>query len=76
MTSDLDKIPLPLLILVLVLLISQSVFLFQDARRRNLHPWFWGIYGIIQAPMPTILYFIIERKIFKNIRKKRSENSG
>lgn len=73
MNTSIDKIPLPLLILFLVLLISQSVFLFQDARKRNLHPWFWGIWGMISLPLPTILYFAIERKIFK---KKRSENNG
>ena len=70
MTTSIDKIPLPIIILIIILLMSQSLFLFQDAHRRNLHPWFWGIWGIISLPLPTILYFVIERKIFKN---KRSE---
>lgn len=73
MTTSVDKIPLPIIILIIVLLISQSLFLFQDARKRNLHPWFWGIWGMFSLPLPTILYLIIERKVLKN---KRSDNNA
>ncbi len=73
MNTSIDTIPLPIIILIIVLLISQSLFLFHDAHKRNLHPWLWGIWGVISLPLPTILYFIIERKILK---KERSENNG
>jgi len=52
-------------LLVLPILIFQSIWLFLDARKRGYNYWFWGIWGMIQAPWPTIFYFIFARKIFR-----------
>lgn len=54
-----------LIILVAVILLSQSIYLFLDARKRNYNYWLWGIVGLIQAPMPTLFYLIFVRKIFR-----------
>lgn len=59
-----DLVTWGLLILVLLL---QSTYLFVDARRRGHNKWFWGIWGLIQLPMPTLFYFIVARKIYKKI---------
>jgi hypothetical protein len=47
------------------LLLVQSIWLFYDARKRGLRPWFWGLWGLIQAPIPTIVYLLLARKIFR-----------
>ncbi|NHM31784.1 sigma-Y antisigma factor component [Neobacillus terrae] len=53
-----------LIVLVAIILLSQSIFLFLDARKRSYNYWLWGIVGLIQAPMPVLFYLIFVRKIF------------
>lgn len=53
-----------------VILFSQSTWLFADARKRNAHPWFWGIIGLCQFPMPLLFYWLIERKKYKYFVEK------
>lgn len=67
MSNELSPI---MIIIVAAILLSQSIFLFLDARKRNHNYWLWGIVGLIQAPMPTLFYLIFVRKIFR----KRSDN--
>ncbi|MCM3770783.1 transcriptional regulator [Priestia aryabhattai] len=61
---------------ILVLFISpflllQSFLLFINAKKRGAHPWFWGIWGLIQIPMPTLFYcFFI---IWLPARRKKGE---
>lgn len=40
-----------------VVLLTQGTWLFLDARRRGTYPWFWGIWGLIQFPVPILLYW-------------------
>lgn len=54
------------------LLLAQSTWLFLDARKRDSMPWFWGIWGLIQCPLPLICYWIIVRKGLL----KRKEGNG
>jgi hypothetical protein len=63
------ELTLPVIILVAVILLLQSLYLFLDARKRNYNYWFWGIVGLIQAPMPTLFYLIFIRKIFKKTNR-------
>ncbi|MBD2870908.1 sigmaY antisigma factor component [Paenibacillus sp. IB182493] len=42
-------------------LTAQSTWLFIDARKRESMPWFWGIWGLIQTPMPLVFYFVFVR---------------
>ncbi|ETI65840.1 hypothetical protein [Neobacillus vireti] len=58
-----------LIIIVAAILLLQSIFLFLDARKRSHNYWFWGIVGLIQAPMPTLFYLIFIRKIFHKKRR-------
>jgi hypothetical protein len=50
---------------IALVLLAQSCFLFIDARKREVYPWFWGIYGLISFPLPTLLYLIFVRKLFR-----------
>jgi hypothetical protein len=60
-----NRITVTLVIVVVMTLLLQSIFLFLDARKRNQNYWFWGIVGLIQAPMPTLFYLIFVIKIFQ-----------
>ena len=39
-------------------LLVQSLALFIDARKRGGNPWFWGLWGLIQLPTPTLFYLL------------------
>jgi hypothetical protein len=54
-----------LLSLVAVILLSQSIFLFTNARKNGHNYWLWGILGLIQAPMPLLIYLVFARRIFQ-----------
>jgi hypothetical protein len=56
--SQIDLIIFPI---VAVILLVQSIYLFIDARKNGMNYWFWGIIGLIQAPMPLIFYLLIKR---------------
>lgn len=44
--------------IILVLLLGiQGTSLFLDARRRGARAWFWGLWGLIQFPLPSLLYW-------------------
>lgn len=62
------KIDLYVLPLVAVILLTQSIFLFIDAKKNGMNYWFWGIIGLIQAPMPVIFYLLV-----KHSRKKKED---
>ncbi|TJY38537.1 hypothetical protein E5161_20270 [Cohnella pontilimi] len=49
----------PILIACGVLLLCQGTLLFLDARKRGGKAWFWGLWGLIQFPMPTITYALL-----------------
>lgn len=50
-----------------IVMLTQSTWLFLDARRHSRYPWFWGIWGLIQCPLPLVLYLLIVRKdLWKN----------
>lgn len=50
---------------VAIILLSQSIFLFTDARKHGHNHWLWGILGLIQAPMPLLFYLLLVRKIWR-----------
>lgn len=64
-----EEISIPLLIVVAVILISQSIFLFLDARKHGHNYWLWGIIGLIQAPVPTLIYLIFVKKLWQKKEK-------
>jgi hypothetical protein len=46
---------------IALVLLTQSTFLFLDARRRGSFPWLWGLWGLIQFPIPLLVYWIVVR---------------
>jgi hypothetical protein len=54
---------------VAAILLTQSIFLFTDARKHGHNYWLWGILGLIQAPMPLLFYMLFARKIWQNDSK-------
>ncbi|WP_079507860.1 sigma-Y antisigma factor component [Mesobacillus jeotgali] len=57
-----------MLAVVATILLSQSIFLFTNARKHGHNHWLWGILGMIQAPMPLLVYLLFIRKVW---RKKK-----
>lgn len=55
----------PLSLLLVAVLLTQGIWLFVDARRHNRWPWLWGLWGLISFPLPTILYLILARQIWR-----------
>jgi uncharacterized membrane protein HdeD (DUF308 family) len=49
----------PILILVGVVLLCQGTCLFVHARKHGGRAWFWGFWGLIQFPFPTLTYTIL-----------------
>lgn len=48
---------------VIPVLLAQSLYLFLDARKREHYPWLWGLWGLIQAPVPLLVYLLVVRKV-------------
>jgi hypothetical protein len=63
-------------VLLASVLVTQSTWLFIDARKRDSMPWFWGIWGLIQVPMPLIFYFIFVRSGWFRRGGGRSKGGG
>ncbi|MFB9326481.1 hypothetical protein ACFFSY_11205 [Paenibacillus aurantiacus] len=60
--EKLRDVPLWLIVLIVAMALCQSTWLFVDAKRRSRFPWFWGLWGLIQIPMPFVIYWIVVRK--------------
>lgn len=69
--EKLGDIPVWLLVLIGATAVCQSTWLFVDAKRRSRFPWFWGLWGLIQIPMPFIIYWLVVRKGWPVRRRKR-----
>ncbi|MBD7937524.1 MULTISPECIES: sigma-Y antisigma factor component [Cytobacillus] len=63
-----ENIDFYLLFFVAIILLSQSIFLFTNAKKNGMNHWFWGIIALIQAPVPLIFYFIV-----RNVRRKEED---
>lgn len=48
---------------VAVILILQSTWLFLDARKNGHNYWIWGLLGLIQAPMPSLIYLVFVKRV-------------
>ena len=71
MTKDINGLPLYVFILIGMVLLAQGTWLFLDAKKRDANAWFWGIWGLIQAPWPFILYWLFVRIRIHKRRGKR-----
>ena len=62
---ELDSLPWFIWVLLALALLTQGTWLFLDARKRGAYPWFWGIWGLTTVPLPTILYLLYIRFIYR-----------
>lgn len=69
MISELSLIPLWGWVILGVLLFSQSLWLFRNAQKNGVNPWFWGIWGLLHVPTPLVVYWLVVRKGWQKIWK-------
>ena len=66
MNGDLTQMETVLMLTgVAAILLTQSIFLFLNARKHGHNYWLWGILGLIQAPIPLLVYLIFVRKVLR-----------
>jgi hypothetical protein len=63
----------PIFIVVGAVLLCQGTWLFLDARKRGGKSWFWGFWGLIQFPLPTLTYIIL---LWWRRRQNQSKTKG
>lgn len=66
MTMDFELVVV--ILVVAPILLAQSMLLFIDAKKKGAYSWFWGIWGLIQFPLPTLFYYFI---VIRPYRKKQ-----
>ncbi|WP_139367598.1 transcriptional regulator [Bacillus alkalicellulosilyticus] len=64
---------LSVLLLVLPVMLIQSILLFIDAKKKSRFPWFWGLWGLIQFPLPTLFYLLLVVRPYKKRLKQMEE---
>lgn len=62
-----DVEPWVAILLVSPILLAQSILLFIDAKKKGAYSWFWGIWGLIHFPLPSLFYYFI---VIRPYRKK------
>ncbi len=74
MKTDFDPNALPLWawILLALVLLAQAFWIFRDAQKRGVFPWFWGLWGLLHIPLPLIGYYFIVIRRQKKKKKSRS----
>lgn len=55
-------------LLLAIILLSQSVFIFRDAQKRGVFPWFWGLWGMMQTPTPLVVYYFVVMRRKKKLK--------
>lgn len=64
-----SQLPIWAWLLLAILMLSQSTWIFRDAQKRGVFPWFWGLWGLIQCPTPLVVYYFV---VIRRHKKKKS----
>jgi len=46
---------------VIFIVLLQGLWIFQDARKRGLRYWLWGLFGCLSVPASLIIYLLVTR---------------
>ncbi len=60
--NEIDQIPLIVWILIVLVLSVQGFWVFNDAKKRGMNKWIWGIFALLNTPSNLIIYLIVSRK--------------
>lgn len=50
---------------IAILLMSQAVWVFNDAPKRHMNRWIWGLFCLLNTPTNIIIYLIVSRRFNK-----------
>lgn len=64
-----DSLPLWAWFLIIFSVLTQGICMFLDARRRGRRAWLWGLWGLTNVPLPSVVYSITV--IWLNSRKRK-----
>jgi hypothetical protein len=51
----------------------QGIWIFRDAQKRGRFPWLWGLWGLVSAPLPIILYYLFVIRVDKKRKKNKKQ---
>jgi hypothetical protein len=61
--NELIIVPIWAWFLIGALLLTQGTWMFNDASKRGMNKWFWGVLGLLNTPTNLIVYLIVSRRI-------------
>ncbi|MBO0991787.1 transcriptional regulator [Bacillus sp. SD088] len=67
-----DSETMLIFLFALPVLLTQSILLFIDAKKKGAYAWAWGIWGLLQFPCPPIFYYFFVIRPFRK-RKREAE---
>jgi hypothetical protein len=67
--SGIKEIPVWAIVIIVPILLFQGTWMFLDAGKRGKWRWLWGLWGLIQIPIPILIYLFFVR--LPDERKKR-----
>lgn len=53
--------------LLAIVVLTQGIYIFQDAQKRGAKAWLWGLYGLTSVPTAFIVYWfcVVRKRITK-----------
>jgi hypothetical protein len=68
MHTDLSAVPVWLWICLVVVLSVQGLWVFNDARKRGMNCWLWGLFCLLNTPTNLFVYLIVSRAILGSVK--------
>lgn len=68
-----DSEKLLLALMLSPIMLTQSILLFIDAKKKGSYAWIWGIWGLLQFPLPTIFYYLLVIRPYRKKMKREDE---
>ncbi len=65
MIEELSVIPWWAWLFIITLLTAQGLWIFNDAPKRGMNRWIWGLFGLLNSPTNLVIYLLVSRVILK-----------